>query len=92
MLKMINDKFYSCRKDGFLFTLKYSDRGVLSWGKAWYFYVCPENGEGKQCIATFCTKDDGHNCYKNDCESRLWSGISEVLPAANKMLTLMLES
>jgi hypothetical protein len=89
MLKKINERFYSYfhTETGMLFTLKYGDRGVFGFGKAWYLTVIYA-GE-KQTIATFTIKDDNHGCYRDDYLGKLWT-FDKVLPLARQMVRDML--
>lgn len=89
-LKQINPHFYSFfhAASGMLFTLKYGDRGVYGMGKAWYLSVA-YSGE-KQSIATFTIKDDGHRCYLDDYDHRLWSDEKVVISLADEMIGRMI--
>lgn len=89
ILTKVNEKFYSYfdKETKMLFTLKYGDRGVYGYGKAFYLTVTYDGA--KQTIATFTTKDDGYKCYKEDYMGILWNEYN-VLKEANEMVCRML--
>lgn len=88
-LNKVNEKFYSYfdKDTKMLFTLKYDNRGVYCAGKAWYLAVTYDGA--KQTIATFSTKNDGHNTYKEDYLGKLWEDHLAILEA-DKMICRML--
>ena len=89
ILTKINEKFYSYfdKETKMLFTLKYGDRGVYGYGKAFYLTVTYDGA--KQNIATFTVKDDGYKCYKDDYMGKLWDSY-DTLIEANRMVCRML--
>ena len=88
-LNKVNERFYSHfdKNTKMLFTLKYDDRGVYGFGKAWYLSVTYDGA--KQTMATFSIKDDGHNTYKNDYLGILWKDYAAI-EEADKMVGRML--
>ena len=89
ILTKVNEKFYSYfdKETKMLFTLKYGDRGVYGYGKAFYLTVTYDGA--KQVIATFTTKDDGYRCYEEDYRGIVWNAYN-VLKEANEMVCRML--
>ena len=89
ILTKVNEKFYSYfdKKTKMLFTLKYGDRGVYGYGKAFYLTVTYDGA--KQTIATFTIKDDGYKCYKEDYMGILWDAYNAI-KEANEMVCRML--
>lgn len=89
ILTKVNEKFYSYfdKETKMLFTLKYGDRGIYGYGKAFYLTVTYDGA--KQTIATFTVKDDGYKCYKDDYMGKLWDSY-DTLREANRMVCRML--
>lgn len=89
LLNQVNERFYSYfdKDTKMLFTLKYGDRGIYGFGKAWYLSVTYDGA--KQTIATFTVKDDGHKTYKEDYLGKLWDDVS-VLESADVMVCKMI--
>ena len=89
LLQQINERFYSYFDNNtkMFFTLTFGDRGVCGNGKAWYLSVA-YNGDSKQTIATFTTRDDGYGCYKDDYRGMLWNQQAVIL-AAEEMVAKM---
>lgn len=89
MLKKINDKLYIYinKENNVIFTLERQRIGVYSNGRC-HTLVMHMNGSDI-IIATFVTSDDGHQCYNNYCESRLWTE-DEIIPEADRMIKAIL--
>ena len=89
ILTKVNENFYSYfdKETKMLFTLKHGARGVYGFGKAFFLSVTYDGT--KQTIATFSTKDDGHQIYREDYMGKLWN-VSDALKEANKMVCAML--
>ena len=85
LLNKVNDTFYNYFDNArcMLFTLKKQEIGVWGAGKSWCLSVTFAGV--KQCIASFVTQDDGHLCYLEGCEKRLWQDDAAI-HAANKMV------
>lgn len=89
MLRKINDKCFTALCGNVNFVLKKGEIGVCSAGTCWRLIMQSQGVE--TVIGCFVTIDDGHNCYKKySCESRIWSE-SEIVSAAEKMITTILE-
>lgn len=89
-LKQINDRYYQYidKETKTVYSLKYGDRGIYGFGKAWYLNVIYFGIAEKTHIATFTVKSDGHRCEEEDYGRTLWT-ISQILPVANMMIGRM---
>lgn len=89
LLNKVNERFYSYFDNNtkMLFTLKYDNRGIYGFGKAWYLSVTYDGA--KQTMATFSVKDDGHKTYKEDYLGILWQDHAAI-EEADKMVCRML--
>ena len=89
MLRKINDKCFTALCGNVNFILKKGEIGVCSAGTCWRLIMQSQGIE--TVIGCFVTIDDGHDCRKKySCESRIWSE-SEIVSAAEKMITTILE-
>lgn len=93
-LVKITDKFYKYTgaKTGGIYTLQFSSRGRNHEGRSYFLKVQYPNIASEICIASFCVKDDGYHCYKEDYRGLLWVDMKWLLGEANKLIDKMEEA
>lgn len=93
-LKRITEKLYKYTgtETGGIYTLHLSSRGRNYEGKSYFLEVQYPNIASEICIASFCVKDDGYHCYKEDYLGKLCTDMREIIEEANKLIDKMEEA
>lgn len=78
----VTDRLYILKYKDYVFSLRYGDRGILSYGKGWFLKVITPY---ELSLACFCTKDDGHDCYKQSYGSKIWEDTEDIKLEALKV-------
>ena len=89
ILNRINNRYYNYidKDTGFIFNFKAGDIGVCSCGKCWRLALVANGVE--TVIACYTTAADGHNCYRNTTEAKLWTN-EDALFEANRTIKRLL--